>query len=99
MFAPWRSVDRKTIEHPRAAGRDQVCLTASLARMRHVPRRVAAADAVRKTDLRRALTAACPIVARVIGIVRIRTVICLRVRQPLVSTRLPYTTLFAATSP
>src|SRR6266850_6785319 len=56
MFAPLRSVDRKTIEHARAAGRDQIRLTAPLRPMRRVPRGVAAADAVRMAELRRALT-------------------------------------------
>src|SRR5258706_1453794 len=69
------SIDGEAVEQSRAAGGDQSRLTEARAGMGRIPRRVAAAGAVGMAELRLPRPAARPIVAGVVGIVRIRTTI------------------------
>ena len=63
--------DRETINQSGAAGADQIRLAASAARVRGIPRAVAAALFVGMTQLRGALAVVRPVVARVISAIRV----------------------------
>jgi hypothetical protein len=60
-------LDCEAVEESRAAGCDQVVLAAAFARVRRVPRAVAAALLVAVSELRRTGAVARPVVAGVIG--------------------------------
>src|SRR4051812_9648944 len=77
----------ETVEQPRAAGRDQIRLTAATAGVRRVPRAVAAALLVRMAQLCGALAVARPVVARVIAAIRVSAAVGLRTGQNVVLIR------------
>src|SRR5215831_5733427 len=86
QFIPSRC-DREAIQQAGAAGGDEIRLAAPAARMRRVPRAVAAALLVGVPELRRALAVARPVVARVIAAVGVRAAVRLRARQNVVLIR------------
>ena len=81
------SVNREAIQETRAAGGHEVLLAAPAARVRRVPRRVAAAGAIVMPELRRPRRAARPVAARVIGAVGVGAAVRLRSGEDVVLIR------------
>src|ERR1017187_1702389 len=82
--SPTTSIDREAVEQPLPAGAHQGLLAAAAGRVGRVPRGVAAAGAVGMADLGGAGAAAGPVVARVVGAVRIGAAVGLRAGQHVV---------------
>src|SRR5207244_2363658 len=80
-------VDREAVEESRAAGADEVFLTAAATRVRGIPRAVAAALLVGVAELRRAHAVARPVVARVVHPVRVGAAVRLRPGEDVVLVR------------
>src|SRR5258705_2411336 len=82
-----RLVDREAVQEACTAGRHQVFLAASTARVRGVPGGVAAARPIVMAQLRRAGGAARPVATRVIGAVGVGAAVRLRSGEHVVSVR------------
>src|SRR5262249_40354219 len=79
--------DGEAVHQSGAVRGDQVRLTAAAARVRRVPRAVAAALLVGVFELRRALGVARPVVARVVGAVGVAAAVRLRAGEDVVLVR------------
>src|SRR6185369_10797705 len=80
-------IDREAIQETRAAGGDEVLLAAPAARVRRVPRRVAAAGAIVMPELGRPGRPTRPVAARVVGAVGVRAAVGLRSGEDVVLVR------------
>src|ERR1700730_14435863 len=80
-------VDCEAVEKTRAARPHQIVLAAACARVRRIPGGIASAVAIGMPQLRGSRRAARPVLASVVGAVRIRAAVGLRARQHVVRIR------------